>query len=95
MHFLGRWTIPMSLALFGCLLVAGAAPADQKPKKADPPRPVDDTQGQLFSKKAEERANTIMMIATTKISMASEVDQGRSCVFKPAMASTALATPAR
>src|SRR2546423_652067 len=60
MHFLGRWMLPLSLVLFGCLLAAGAGAAGPGEKKADPPRPVDDTQGQLFSPKAEEKANAII-----------------------------------
>src|SRR6266550_3047229 len=40
-------------------------------------------------------ANTATMISATRISIVREVDHGRSAVFKPKRASTALATPAR
>src|SRR5262245_3159817 len=60
MHFLGRWLVPMSLAVVGCLIAAGPAPAQGQKKKADPPRLVDDKQGNLFSPEAERKANEII-----------------------------------
>src|SRR5437870_4885767 len=51
--------------------------------------------GRSMESRARRIANTTTMMIATRISVASDVDQGRSAVFCPASDSTVLATPAR